>query len=36
MQSIDRHQYEAETLHTLDELVELDFQRANYYKDLRK
>ncbi|KAK3911080.1 Geranylgeranyl transferase type-2 subunit alpha [Frankliniella fusca] len=35
MQTIDRHAYEAETLLTLDELVELDYQRANYYKDLK-
>lgn len=35
MQTIDRHAYEAETLHTLDELVELDYQRASYYRDLR-
>lgn len=36
MQTIDRHQFEAETILTLDSLVELDYQRANYYKDLRE
>lgn len=35
MQTIDRHQFETETVHTLDSLVELDYQRGNYYKDLR-
>ncbi|XP_034251418.1 geranylgeranyl transferase type-2 subunit alpha isoform X2 [Thrips palmi] len=35
MQTIERQQFEAETVLTLDTLVELDYQRANYYKDLR-